>query len=138
MRTSRKEEGLVEQDNKQQDQFEEVDRFSNLMFGNRRYRMNYKEDENISLDLTDQQERATTEDRTERIDNWLFGLRNKKDMASTLMTQRQYENSPGNVDINLLIETIEMFVETTKQFQPFLKEVSPLLHKFSKKFKFKQ
>ena len=113
----------------------EIDPFSRFMFGNRKQRETYKESENNSQELLEQNEQSSFDSRSNRIDDWIFGSRRKEPTQSAPTTQNQIENFINNVDIELLMETYDMLVTTSKQLKPLMKEITPLFHQFSKKFK---
>lgn len=123
----------MENDNQQkQEPNEEIDRFSRLMFGKRKHQESYKEGKNNSQELPEQKERSSFDNRTNRMDDWFFGFRRNEPTTSTHTTQYQIENLPNNVE--LLMETIDMFITTSKQLKPLFKEFTPFLHRFIKKF----
>jgi hypothetical protein len=129
---------LEDNDNKQrQEPNEEIDRFSIFMFGNNRHRETYKEGEynNNSPEMPEQKEQSSFDSTTNLFDNWFFGSRRKGPETSTSTTQNQIENLLNNVDVDLLMETIDMFVATSEQFKPLFKEITPFINRFSKKFK---
>ncbi|MDQ0199208.1 hypothetical protein [Neobacillus ginsengisoli] len=121
----------MENDNKPN---REVDRFSRFMFGNRKYRETYKSVENTLHEEPEQKEQSLFDSRSNRSDDWFFGIRRKESAANTHTTPNQIDNFLNNVDYDLLMETIDMFVTTSKQLKPLFKEFTPLLQRFSKKF----
>jgi hypothetical protein len=127
---------LEEIENKQnQKQNGEIDRFSRFMFGNLKHRDTYKEGENNSQELPEIKEQSSFDSKSYRNDDWVFGLRRKGPATRTHTTQNQIENLLNNVDIELLMETMDMFVSTSKQLKPLFKEITPFMHRFIKKFK---
>ncbi len=122
----------MENDNQQkQVPYGEIDRFSRLIFG----RGIYKEGENNSQELPKQKEQSSFDRRTNRKDDLFFGFRRKEPATSTHTILNQIDHLLKNVDLEMLMETIDMFVTTSKQFKPLLKEIPPFLHRFSKRFK---
>ena len=127
---------LVETDNKQKQKPNgEIDQFSRFMFGNRKHRDTYNEGENNSQELPEQKEQSSFDSRSYRNDDWFFGSRRKGPVTRTHTTQNQIENLLNNVDVELLMETIDMFVTTSKQLKPLFKEITPFMHRSIKKFK---
>jgi hypothetical protein len=128
----------VENDNPQEQKpIRENDSFSKFMFGNRKHKDSYEVEDN-SQEFPKQKEQSSIANRTGRMDDWFFGSGRKESSTTTHTThtsQDKIENLLNNVDINLLMETIDMFVATSKQFKPLIKEITPVLNKFSKKFK---
>ncbi|MFF2445498.1 hypothetical protein ACFVSW_00240 [Neobacillus sp. NPDC058068] len=125
----------MEKDKKQkQEPNGEIDRFSRFMFGNSKRRETYNEREKNSQESPEQKEQSSFDRRLDRTDNLLFGYRRKEPETRTHTTQNQIEDLINNVDVVLLMETIDMFVETSKQLKPLFKEISPFFHRISKKF----
>jgi hypothetical protein len=125
----------VENDNPQkQKPIREIDSFSKFMFGNRNHKDSY-EDEDNSQEFPEQKKQSSIANRTDRMDDWFFGSGRKESSTTTHTSQDKIENLLNNVDINLLMETIDMFVATSKQFKPLIKEITPVLNRFSKKIK---
>jgi hypothetical protein len=85
--------------------------------------------------LLKQKEQSSFDSRTNRKDDLFFGFWRIEPATSTHTTQNQIDNLLKNVDLELLMETIDMFVTTSKQFKPLFKEIPPFMHRFSKKFK---
>ncbi|MED4224718.1 hypothetical protein [Neobacillus cucumis] len=119
----------------------ELDRFSRFMFGVRKQREENKKDEDISQDTPEQKEASSIHRKTNQFDNWFFGSRRQEVESSAPTRQNQLEQQVENilnqVDIGLLMETIDMLVETTKQYKPILKKITPMFNQFKKKFKSK-
>ncbi|MFK9094326.1 hypothetical protein [Bacillus salipaludis] len=112
----------------------EIDPFSRFLFGNRNHRETYEEDENNS---DEQKEHLSfSHNRSNRIDNWLFGSR-RTEQDGAPSNQNQIENSPNNVDFELLMETIHMFIETSNQYKPLFKNIPNFFNQFIEKFKTK-
>jgi hypothetical protein len=127
---------LPENDNKQKQKPNgEIDHFSRFFFGNSKHRETYKEGENNSQELPEQKEQSSFNSRSNRNNDWFFGVRRKEPTPSPQTIQDQIENLLNNVDFELLMETIDMFVTTTKPLKPLIKEITPIFHRFSKKFK---
>lgn len=125
---------MVENDPKQKTNGE-IDPFSRFLFGNSKHRETDKESENNSQELLKQKEHSSFDLKSNRIDDWFFGLRRKEPTQSAPTAQNQIEDFINNVDIELLMETYDSLVTTTKQLKPLIKEISPLFHQISKKFK---
>ena len=121
-------------DNKQKTNGE-IDPFSRFIFGNRKQRETYKESENNSQELPEQNEQSSFGNRLNRTDDWFFGSRRKEPTSSAQTPQDQIENFINNLDFELLMETYDMLVDTSKQLKPLMKEITPFFHRFSKKFK---
>lgn len=126
--------------NQKQKSNTEMDPFSRLMFGNRKPRETYKESENNSQEILEQNEQFSFDNRQNRNGNdWLFGRRRKEPASGNLsrqkQTQNQIENFINNVDIGLLMKTFDTIVTTSKQFKPLINEISPFFSKINKKFK---
>lgn len=116
-----------------------IDLFSRLMFGNRKYRETYNEGDNYSENCpSTKKEQSLFEKRSHRNEDWILGFRRKGPVIRTQSTQNQLENLLNNVDVELLMETIDIFVTTSKQLKPLLEEVTPFIHRFFKKFKFNE
>jgi hypothetical protein len=127
---------LAENDNKQKQKPNgEIDHFSRFLFGNSKYRETYKEGENNSQELPEQKEQSSFDSRSNRNNDWFFGSRRKEPAPSSQTPQNQIENLLNNVDVELLMETIDMFFTTSEQLKPLFKEITPFFHRFSKKFK---
>jgi 5-methylcytosine-specific restriction endonuclease McrBC regulatory subunit McrC len=126
----------VGNDNKQKQKPNgEIDPFSRFIFGNRKQRETYKESENNSQELPEQNEQSSFDNRSNRTDDWFFGSRRKEPTQSVPTIQNQIEDYINNVDIELLMETFDTLVTTSKQLKPLMKEITPFFHRFSKKFK---
>jgi 5-methylcytosine-specific restriction endonuclease McrBC regulatory subunit McrC len=126
----------VGNDNKQKQKPNgEIDPFSRFIFGNRKQRETYKESENNSQELPEQNEQSSFDNRSNRTDDWFFGSRRKEPTQSAPTIQNQIEDYINNVDIELLMETFDTLVTTSKQLKPLMKEITPFFHRFSKKFK---
>jgi hypothetical protein len=125
------------ENNKKQKPNGELDRFSRLMFGNRKHRETYNEGDSNSKELPEpeKKEQFSFDSKSYRNDDWIFGFRRKGPATRTQSTQNQIENILNNVDVELLMETFDMFVTTTKQLKPLFKEVTPFIHRFINKFK---
>jgi hypothetical protein len=120
-------------DESKQEAYREVDRFSRLMFGERKYRDTYKQEDNESQELSEEQESSSFQRRTkQRKDDWFWGTRRK---APAARKQTKIESILENVDIGQLMETVDMIVATTKQYKPIIKEIRPFIDGFIKKFK---
>ena len=127
---------MVGNDNKQKQKPNgEIDPFSRFMFGNRKQRETYKESENNSQELPEQNEQSSFDNKSNRTDDWVFGSRRKEPTQSAPTIQNQIEDYINNVDIELLMETFDTIVTTSKQLKPLMKEITPFFHRFSKKFK---
>jgi hypothetical protein len=115
----------------------EIDLFSRLMFGNRKHRETYNEDDNNSKELSEyeKKEQSSLDNRSHRNEDWILGFRRKGAVTGKQSTQNPIENLLNNVDVELLKETIDILVTTSKQLKPFFKEVTPFIHQFIKKFK---
>ena len=113
----------------------EIDPFSRFIFGNRKKRETYTESENNSQELPEQNEQSSFDNRSNRTDDWFFGSRRKEPTQSAPTIKNQIEDYINNVDIELLMETIDTIVTTSKQLKPLMKEITPFFHRFSKKFK---
>ena len=113
----------------------EIAPFSRFIFGNRKQRETYKESENNSQELPEQNEQSSFDNRSNRTDDWFFGSRRKEPTQSAPTIQNQIEDYINNVDIELLMETFDTIVTTSKQLKPLMKEITPFFHRFSKKFK---
>jgi hypothetical protein len=118
----------------------EIDLLSRLMFGNRKNRETYNEGDNNSKELPEpeKKEQSSFDNRLHRNDDWILGFRRKGPATRTQSTENQIENLLNNVDVELLMETIDMFVTTSKQLKPLFKEIIPFMHRFIKKFKFNE
>ncbi|WP_455675320.1 hypothetical protein [Pradoshia sp.] len=110
----------------------EMDYFSQFLFGNRKHRETYKKDDNDSQVWPEQKEQSTYDSRYNRYNDWFFGVKRKEQTPSPQNNQNQIENILNNVDVVLLMETIDRLVTTT---QPLIKEITPLFNQFMKKFK---
>ncbi|MGG3466730.1 hypothetical protein ABES02_04155 [Neobacillus pocheonensis] len=110
-----------------------IDRFSRFMFGNRKHRETYHEGEINSQESPELNERSSLNNRMNRREEGPFGFRRKEPTSHTNTAQNQIENLLNNVDIDLLMETTDMFVSTFKQFKPLFKDIAPLLKRFTNK-----
>jgi hypothetical protein len=127
---------LAENDNQQKQKPNgEIDHFSRFLFGNSKHRETYKEGENNSQELPEQKEQSSYESRSNRNNDWFFGVRRKEPTPSPQTIQNQIENILNNVDFELLMETIDMFVTTAKPLKPLINQITPFFHRFRKKFK---
>ena len=113
----------------------ELDTFSRLMFGNRKPKETHKESDNHSQEIPEQNEQSSFHTKGNHHDDWLFGRRRQEAVSDHKNTQSPVENFINNVDIGLLMETIDTFVTTTKQYKPIIKEIAPFFSKITKKFK---
>jgi hypothetical protein len=106
-----------------------IDLFLRLMFGNRKHRVTYNEGENNSKELSEyeKKDRSFFDNRSHRNEDWILGFRRKGAVTRKKSTQNQIENLLNNVDVELLMETIDMFVTTSKQLKPLFKEVTPFI-----------
>lgn len=118
-----------------QEAYREGDRFSRLMLGERKYRKIYQEDESHSEEFPKRKEQSFFRNRRNLKDDWLWGPRRKQPAAKTHFTPKNIESFLENVDLELLMETVDMFVTTAKQYKPFINEIRPFFQRFSKKFK---
>lgn len=116
---------------------EKMDLFSRLMFGNRKHRETYNEGVNNSKELSEHEkkEQSSLDNRSHRNEDWIFGFRRKGAVTRKQSTQNQIENLLNNVDVELLMETIDILVTTSKQLKPLFKEITPYILLFIKKFK---
>jgi len=112
-----------------------------IMFGTQQYREGHKKNERTSQEVRDENEAPHSNRRTNQFDNWFFASGRNEEEYSTPTPQNQLEQQIGNllnnVDLGLLMETVDMLVETTKQYKPLLKEITPMFNQFIKKFKSK-
>jgi hypothetical protein len=113
----------------------EIDHFSRFLFGNNKHRETYKNSEINSQKLFEQKEQSSYDRVPNRNNDWFFGVRRKQYTPSPQTIPDQIENILNNVDLELLMETVDMFVTTTKQLKPLIKEITPFFHRFSKTFK---
>lgn len=113
----------------------EIDPFSRLMFGNRKPREPHKESEEHSQETPEQNEQASFKTRANHDDHWFFGRRREEPASENKKSQSPVENFINNVDIGLLMETLDTIVETTKQYKPIIKGIAPYLSKFTNRFK---
>ncbi|WP_139185608.1 hypothetical protein [Bacillus sp. OK048] len=118
----------------------EIDHFSRLMFGNRKHRETYDEGDNHSkiMPESEKKEQSSFENSSLRNKDWILGFRGIEPATRTQATQNQIENILNNIDVELLMETIDMIVTTSKQLKPLFKEVTPFIHRFIKRFKFNE
>jgi hypothetical protein len=100
-----------------------VDPFSSLMFGINRG--DDKEEESTEESLPSETERSDEP----QWDPWLFGKR--EDHKHT--PSNQIENLLDQVDLFLLMETVDEAIKTYKMYQPIFQEITPLFKKFLKK-----
>lgn len=105
-----------------------VDPFTQLMFGENR-RGNRKEESPIESNH-DQPERSDAP----QWDSWLFGNRpnHSQDQIHT-HNNNPIENYLNQIDIGLLMETVDEAIKTYKLYQPLFKDVTPFFKKFLKK-----
>ena len=82
--------------------------------------------------MPEQKEQSSYDDRYNQYNDWFFGVKRNEHTPSPQTDQNHIENILNNVDIELLMETIDMLVTTT---QPLIKEITPFVHRFIKKFK---
>ena len=120
----------------------EIDPFSRLMFGQRKPKETHTESDNHQQEIPEQNEKTSFHTRANYRNDWLFGRRRQEPVSDhknkpqqTKSAPNQLENLINNVDIGLLMETIDTFVETTKQYKPIIKEIVPFFSKITKKFK---
>lgn len=91
---------MPENDNKQKQKPNgEIDHFSRFFFGNSKHRETYKEGENNSQELHEQKERSSFNSRSNRNNDWFFGVRRKEPTPSSQTIQDQIENLLNNVDL---------------------------------------
>lgn len=114
-----------------------VDLFSRLMFGNRKHRETHNEGDNNSKELSEHEKKepSSFDNRSHRNEDWILGFRRNGAVTRKQTTQNQIENILNNVDVELLMETIDILVTTSKQLKPLFKEVTPFILRFIKKFK---
>ncbi|MBI0579941.1 hypothetical protein IEC97_21510 [Neobacillus cucumis] len=112
-----------------------MDHFSRFMFGNHPHREPHKKGEDNSQEFPEQNIQASLGRTSNRKDDWLFGFREKGPPASPHTNLNQIENLLNNIDLFLLMETIDMFVATSKQFKPLLNDLTPYFQRLAKKFK---
>lgn len=139
---------VLENDNQslKQEPNKELDRFSSFMFGRQVHRNSHKEthretqkeDENISQDFSKPKESSSSDRKTNQFDHWLFGSKGNAPKTGTNSNLNQIESILNNVDLDLLMETVDMFVATSKQLKPLFNEITPLFKQFGKKLKFKK
>jgi hypothetical protein len=66
----------------------------------------------------------------------LLGFKRKGHVTKTQSTQNLVENILNDVDVELIMETIDLIVTTIKQLKPLPKEITSFMNQFIKKFKF--
>jgi type VI protein secretion system component VasA len=113
----------------------EKDRFTKLMFRGSKQSDNFEKNEDESQDRQEQNYRTNFERKTSGFDDWFLGKRKSAPEKKTQSTLIKIEDTLKNVDLELLLETIDMFVTTSKQYKPLIKEFSPFISRFIKKFK---
>ncbi len=124
---------MAENDNEQNQRSNgEMDHFSQFLFGNRKHRVTYNKDENDSQIMPEQKEQTSYDSRYNRYNDWFFGVRRKEQTPDPENNQNHIEDMLNNVDLELLMETIDRLVTTT---QPLIKEITPIFNRFIKKFK---
>ena len=136
---------MEEKDHHQQDKANrEIDPFSRLMFDHRKPRETHKKSDNHSQETPEQNEQESfhTRTRANHYNDWFFGRRREEPASDHQNSQHQTQNAENkiekfinNVDIGLLMETVDTIVETTKQYKPIIKEIAPFFSKFTNKFK---
>ncbi|MBS4214770.1 MULTISPECIES: hypothetical protein [Neobacillus] len=104
------------------------DPFTNLMFGKKR-RAREEENTNPPDELPDHHESSHAPQR----DPWLFGANSTHNPPHIHNQYNQIEHLLNQVDIILLMETVDEAVKTYKLYQPIFKDVSTYLRKFFKK-----
>lgn len=136
---------MEEKDHHQQHKSnKEIDPFSRFMFGRRIPRETHEESDNHSQETPEhnEQESFHTLTRANHYNDWFFGRRreesaseHKHSQQQPQNTQTQIEKMMNNIDIGLLMETLDTIVETTKQYKPIIKGIAPFFSKFTSKFK---
>jgi hypothetical protein len=86
------------------------------------------EGENNSQELPEQKEQSSFHSRSNRNNDWFFGVRRKEPTPPPQTIPDQIENILNNVDFDLLMETIDMFVTTVEPLKPLIKEITPFFH----------
>ncbi|WP_423798333.1 hypothetical protein [Neobacillus sp. SAB-20_R2A] len=104
------------------------DPFTNLMFGKKR-RVIEEDITNQTEEFPDHHEPSHAPQR----DPWLFGANGSPTHPQDHNQYNQIEHLLNQVDIILLMETVDEAVKTYKLYQPMFKDVSTFLKKFFKK-----
>ncbi|SDM62580.1 hypothetical protein [Bacillus sp. OK048] len=113
----------------------ENDRFTRLMFRNSKQGDLLDENDDHSQVRSEQKNNSNFVRKSYGFDDWLLGNRRKVPEKKSHTTVNQIENTLQKVDLELLMETIDMFATTSKQFKPIIKEISPFFNRFFKKLK---
>jgi hypothetical protein len=104
-----------------------VDPFSRLMFGENR--SNFEEDESLIESHHDHTERTDEPN----LNSWLFGNRHNRSHNQHQGSNNPIENILNQIDIGVLMETVDEAIKTYKLYQPIVEEVTPFIKKFLKK-----
>lgn len=107
---------------------DDADPFTNLMFGKKRRSLD-DENTNSPEEFPDHHEPSHAPQR----DPWLFGANGTHTSPQVHNQYNQIEHFLNQVDIMLLMETVDEAVKTYKLYQPIFKDVSTYLRKFFKK-----
>lgn len=102
---------------------ENVDPFTSFMFGMNRGA--HREDEISEDSITSQTERSAEP----QWDPWLFGQREEQHYKPS----NQIENYLNQVDLFLLMDTVDEAIKTYKMYQPMFQQITPFFKKFLKK-----
>ncbi|OIK12993.1 hypothetical protein BIV60_15035 [Bacillus sp. MUM 116] len=113
----------------------EIDRFTGFMFGSHRQRKFNNNDEHPSQEFPEQTEETSFHRTTNRMDDWLFGFREKGPPTLPQNNLNQVESLLNQIDLMQVMETYDMFVATTKQLKPLFNDISPYFHRLVKKIK---
>ncbi len=120
------------EDESKQADYREDDRFSRLMFGERKFRKTDLKDENHERESPEEIEQSSF---PRRKDDWFWGTRRNESAARHHFKKQKKESLLENIDFELLMETVDMFITTSKQYKPLIKEISPFFKGLTKKFK---
>jgi hypothetical protein len=112
-----------------------IDPFINFMFGKRQL-PEHDTEESEPHPLHEQNESSFRHDHN-GLDSWLFGSRQNNQSMVPPNNYGQIENMLNNIDLELVMETVDMAVTTYKQYQPILTEIPSVFKKFSHLLKLK-
>lgn len=107
-----------------------IDPFFNFMFGNGNKTENHTKEESEPHQSLEHNESIFGHDPNQ-LDPWLFGNRQNNKSMMPDNHYGQIENLLNNIDLMLVMETVDMAVTTYKQYQPLLTEIPSVFKKFS-------
>lgn len=120
---------------------DEKDRFTRLMFGDRRRASESSNKEN-AFDDEDFRDEGEDEDDSSRNNDWLFGRKREhhsfdffgnRNQKAGQHDQNSLEKFLYNIDYVELMKHVDTLMTTAKELKPLIKQIKPYLKSFTRK-----